>query len=88
MGRRYTSEKNVKGGTGANQYTAKEQKREILASASGDDKPPRNTAEKIGRDAGVSDWTVVQSEKFANAVDDLDKMPFSPRPVISDMLCC
>ena len=83
LGRRYTAEKNVKGGTGANQYTAKEQKRENLASASGDDKPPRNTAEKIGRDAGVSDWTVVQSEKFANAVDDLDKRGIVPK---SDVL--
>lgn len=72
LGRRYTAEKGVKGGDGGHKKAAKKPNRDNLGVDSKWDPHKDSTAARIGADAGVSDWLVLQSEKYANAVDDLD----------------
>lgn len=69
LGRKYTAEKGVQGGTGANQHTKKEQRCENHIIAPG---VPNKTAKRLAKEEGVGHSKVIVSEHYADAVDDLD----------------
>lgn len=77
LGKQYKAEKNLHGGTGANQHTPKEQSAQPDLSAPLKSSNP--TAERIGREHGVSQATVRRAEVYADAVDDLEKHGVIPR---------
>jgi hypothetical protein len=79
IGRRYNRVKKAQGGTGANQYVAREQTGHSVTSALSE-----NTAELLAAEHGVSDRTVKRAGAFASAVEALsDVAPELPQRIMA-----